>query len=329
MSVEAMTWALNLAPVPADAGGKPSDSCAFVLVGLANHAGPDGTGAFPSVKTLMRYTRMSERTIRTALGRLEVEGLIRPCDPDIVAAKIKRADRRPKGWDLAVDRVRTDLDDDEVAALEQQFPGLAARVADARGSGVQPPHPAREPVDNQPGGVQPSHPAESTGCNQRSHGVQRVPERGAAIAPEPSYEPPREPSATRAGARHDPPVDNPPEGGGGGDGVGAFFAALGEAWPLSAGQRDRLTPAVAAAVTAGWGPRELAAHVGANTAGVRNPYAVLSSRLADLPEPPRPQVPPAPARPPWCGRCDESTRQVEDERGRAARCPTCHPLAGR
>ena len=49
MSVEAIFWALNLAPVPADRGGQPSSACKFVLVGLANHAGPDGTAAFPSV----------------------------------------------------------------------------------------------------------------------------------------------------------------------------------------------------------------------------------------------------------------------------------------
>src|SRR6266516_3949479 len=59
-----------------------------------NHAGPDGTGAFPSVATLVRYTGLSERTVRTWLDRLESEGIIRPCDPDIVAARIKRADRR-------------------------------------------------------------------------------------------------------------------------------------------------------------------------------------------------------------------------------------------
>ena len=56
MSVEAISWALNLAPVPAGRGGQPSSACKFVLVGLANHAGPDGTGAFPSVATLVRYT---------------------------------------------------------------------------------------------------------------------------------------------------------------------------------------------------------------------------------------------------------------------------------
>ena len=49
MSVEAISWALNLAPVPADRGGQPSSACKFVLVGLANHAGPGGAGAFPSV----------------------------------------------------------------------------------------------------------------------------------------------------------------------------------------------------------------------------------------------------------------------------------------
>jgi len=94
VSVEAISWALNLASVPADRGGQPSSTCKFVLVGLANHAGPDGTGAFPSVATLVRYTSLSERTVRTWLDRLESEGIIRPCDPDIVAARIKRADRR-------------------------------------------------------------------------------------------------------------------------------------------------------------------------------------------------------------------------------------------
>ncbi len=131
MSVEAISWALNLAPVPADRGGQPSSACKFVLVGLANHAGPDGTGAFPSVATLVRYTGLSERTVRTCLDRLEAEGIISPCDPDIVAARIKRADRRPQGWDLDLSLVRDDLDEPTSAVLECQFPGLGARLAAA------------------------------------------------------------------------------------------------------------------------------------------------------------------------------------------------------
>ena len=111
VSVEAISWALNLAPVPVDRGGQPSSACKFVLVGLANHAGPDGTGAFPSVATLVRYTGLSERTVRTCLDRLEAAGIISPCDPDIVAARIKRADRRPQGWDLNLSLVRDDLNE--------------------------------------------------------------------------------------------------------------------------------------------------------------------------------------------------------------------------
>ena len=90
MTVEAISWALNLAPIPADRGGQPSSACKFVLVGLANHAGLDGTGAFPSVATLVRYTGLSERTGRTCLDRLKAAGIISPCDPGIVAARIKR-----------------------------------------------------------------------------------------------------------------------------------------------------------------------------------------------------------------------------------------------
>jgi hypothetical protein len=90
VSVEAISWALNLAPVPADRGGQPSSACKFVLVGLANHAGPDGTGAFPSVATLVRYTGLSERTVGTCLDRRAAGGIISPCDPGIVAAWIRR-----------------------------------------------------------------------------------------------------------------------------------------------------------------------------------------------------------------------------------------------
>ena len=151
MSVEAISWALNLAPVPADRGGQPSSACKFVLVGLANHAGPDGTAAFPSVATLVRYTGLSERTVRTGLDRLAADGIISPCDPDIVAARIKRADRRPQGWDLNLGLVRDDLDEAAVTVLEHQFPGLGTRAAT----------PARPDAGGQADGVQRLHPVAS------------------------------------------------------------------------------------------------------------------------------------------------------------------------
>jgi hypothetical protein len=64
--------------------------------GPGHYAGPGGVGAFPSVATLVRYTGPSERTVRTCLDRLEATSIIRTCDPDIVAARIKRTDRRRK-----------------------------------------------------------------------------------------------------------------------------------------------------------------------------------------------------------------------------------------
>src|SRR5262249_45603958 len=96
------------------------------------------------------------------------EGITSPCDPGIVAARIKRADRRPQGWDLNLSLVRHDLDDATVAVLERQFPGLGARLAPAAESGaddqvdgVHSPHPVvtcSEAVDNWPNGVQHLHP---------------------------------------------------------------------------------------------------------------------------------------------------------------------------
>ncbi len=321
MSVEAISWALNLAPVPADRGGQPSSACKFVLVGLANHAGLDGSGAFPSVATLVRYTGLSERAVRTCLDRLDAAGIIRPCAPEIVAARIKRADRRPNGWDLDLTLLRDDLTEAGLAALEHQFPGLAARVAaDAcrDADGVQSPHPARA-VNNQADGVQSLHSAAATGCNLRTGGVQPAQPRGAAVAPEPSLEPSREPTAARARGRQAVPAAEGPAGGR----AGEFFEALGPAWWLTAAQQARLTPAVLAALDEGWTPHGLAGFTGANTDGVRNPYAVLTVRLsaAELPPPAGPRVP----RPAWCGECDPDTRMLGFDGDAPRPCPRCKP----
>ena len=99
MSVEAIAWVLNHAPVE-------SPVSKLVLVALANHAHPDGSAAFPSVATICRYTCLSERSVRQHLDNLEALGIIRRCDPRIVAAYIHRADRRPIGYDLILSGVQ-------------------------------------------------------------------------------------------------------------------------------------------------------------------------------------------------------------------------------
>jgi hypothetical protein len=123
-------------PVPADRGGGPSTGCKFALVGLANHAGTDGTAEFPSVATLVRYTGLSERTLCTCLDRLQAHGVISPCDPGHRRGAIKRADWRPQGWDLNLGVIRQDLAQAGLAAPEHQFPGHAARIATASPPGT-------------------------------------------------------------------------------------------------------------------------------------------------------------------------------------------------
>jgi hypothetical protein len=204
MSAEAISWALNLAPVPAGRRGQPSSACKFVLVGLANHGGPDRSGAFPPVATLGRCSGLSERTVRTCLDRLEAGGIISPCDPDLVAARIKRAGRRPQGWDLDLILARDDLNEPGVTVPESQSPvrraGLAPRERPHHGrppNGVQPPHPAglMDHLDHQ---VQQLHLAAATRCTQRTGRVQPTRPRGAAVAPEPSREPSPKQSAAPA-----------------------------------------------------------------------------------------------------------------------------------
>jgi len=108
VSIEAINWALTTAAIPS--GRRDASSLAVVLVGLANHADPDGRNAFPSLGTLVRYTRLSERSVRYALRALQELDLIRPSDPEIVAAYVKRADRRPNGYDLVVHSTQPPVD---------------------------------------------------------------------------------------------------------------------------------------------------------------------------------------------------------------------------
>lgn len=139
-----MTWAMEQQLV------LDPHACS-VLTALANHADRDGTGSFPSVETLQRYTKLSERTIRAKLATLEQSGIIRRGNQAIAAAHIARADKRPVVWDLAMEL------------------------------GVQPSHPVAV------SGVQEPHPGKGAGCSSRTDGVQLTTERGATAAPEPSF----------------------------------------------------------------------------------------------------------------------------------------------
>lgn len=71
--------------------------------GLAEHAHPDGTAAWPSVATLAEYAGCSERTVQRALASLLDEGKIVRGDQQFVSHY--RPDRRPVVYDVVLESV--------------------------------------------------------------------------------------------------------------------------------------------------------------------------------------------------------------------------------
>jgi|GEM_PF-2068990 len=94
MSLRAILWAIYEAPVD-------NPTSRLVLVGLADHAADDGTGAWPSHSILATAAHCSPRTIRRHLQALEDAGVIHRGDQRIV--NHLRADRRPTVWNLNLD----------------------------------------------------------------------------------------------------------------------------------------------------------------------------------------------------------------------------------
>lgn len=92
-----MSWALSL---PTET--LKDSSARHVLLCLANYAGSNGTGAFPSASTLAQDTGLSERTVRYKLDDLEKSGLIQKGNQAIAAVHIDRHDRRPVVYDLQI-----------------------------------------------------------------------------------------------------------------------------------------------------------------------------------------------------------------------------------
>jgi helix-turn-helix protein len=66
MSVQAISWVIEKS--------QHSLGSLLVLFMIANHAKSDGTGAWPSVSTLAKEARLSERQVRYCLRKLERSG---------------------------------------------------------------------------------------------------------------------------------------------------------------------------------------------------------------------------------------------------------------
>lgn len=76
MSTEAVTWAMDHAPMLRTEKGKPDTTARHVLQALAEHASPTGTDAHPSVLRIQYRTGYDRATVQRALRRLEKGGLI-------------------------------------------------------------------------------------------------------------------------------------------------------------------------------------------------------------------------------------------------------------
>ncbi|WP_442853881.1 helix-turn-helix domain-containing protein [Arthrobacter sp. Leaf69] len=72
----------------------------LVLVCLADHAGKDGTNAFPSVPTIAELCGVDARTVRRTISALEGRGLIRRGNQ--AAASGIPPQYRPMVWDLVI-----------------------------------------------------------------------------------------------------------------------------------------------------------------------------------------------------------------------------------
>ena len=80
MSVQATSWALE--------ESKHGGSELLVLIVIANHAHPDGTGSWPSLNTIARESRMSKRGVQYIIEKLEASGEIQ-----VKRNKVKRGDQ--------------------------------------------------------------------------------------------------------------------------------------------------------------------------------------------------------------------------------------------
>lgn len=74
MSIEAMVWVLY--EFKKGEQTRRAQGQKLVMMGIANHANPDGTAAFPSEERLAQYAAMDPRSVRRILAALIAEGYL-------------------------------------------------------------------------------------------------------------------------------------------------------------------------------------------------------------------------------------------------------------
>ncbi|GGU52243.1 helix-turn-helix domain-containing protein [Streptomyces lavendofoliae] len=116
MSTEAVTWAMDDAPMLRTAAGKPDATARHVLQALAEHADKTGKNAHPSITRLQYRTGYDRRTVQRALRRLEDARLI---------SKDGAVQDRTR-WKLSLNLIRPASDWDEIERAEDASRAAAA-----------------------------------------------------------------------------------------------------------------------------------------------------------------------------------------------------------
>ncbi|MFF5505863.1 helix-turn-helix domain-containing protein [Streptomyces roseolus] len=129
MSHQAVTWAMDNAPMLLTEKGKPDTTARTILQVLADYAHADGTNARPSVMRIQYRTGFDRRTVQRALRRLQAAGLIVKAGTvgDCVNWTLRLKLRRPASdWD----DLKTAEEAERAAAAERQRKSRARRVTE-------------------------------------------------------------------------------------------------------------------------------------------------------------------------------------------------------
>jgi hypothetical protein len=241
VSVEAVKWAMDDAPMLLTEKGKPDTTARFVLSALAEHAHEDGTNSYPSVPRIQYKTGFNRRTVQDALGRLEAAGLI-------TAVGTKHT---CTNWTLSLRRKRPAADWGQLSdETEKRRAATAERVRRHRARLVTPSDGVTEtPLNSVTGdGVTPSNAEVTLSGDVRNAVEQRSVTPSDAPEPpaQPQEEPQEEPSLFAAPPRAERETPRAAAQAPVPDGFDAFWAE----YPRKAAKADA-RKAYAAAVKAG------------------------------------------------------------------------------
>jgi len=323
VSIEASSFVLGLSM------GQGNGIRKLILLGYANHADKHGRGAYPSTRTIADYAECDVRTVQRHLRWLLERGYLHEGDQRMVDHLDPRY--RPIVYDVAmtteqIEQWATDTRPDSgnrARAAQAGRRGGRASSQLVRGDNLSPLPADTSPQVSRGDSLSPLE-LGFRGDNESGLEVTDRAVRGDTRVTRTVLEPSLEPSSS-------PPAPGcalaPAVVAGGGVNSGILADVL-DVLPEPVRDHPSIVlSAIARRVRTldqrGWPRPQVREHLaGIETAD--KPGAAALTRLDNLAALAPPQS--RPARPQWCGQCDERTRLCETAHDdRLYRCPDCHP----